>query len=153
MRSTAYHPQSNGMVERFHWQLKAALRARCSGADWLEHLPWVMLGLRAAPKEEAGCRQQRPHMAIHWCCPVSCSCLHMFHKPPAKMEIPSTIKPAKPTIKEEERCGSPGGHPRVRARGSGHRAAGHHVPRSILREGNVTARYRLSFFVYRLESM
>ena len=26
--STAYHPQSNGMVERFHWQLKDAFRAR-----------------------------------------------------------------------------------------------------------------------------
>ena len=23
-------------------------------ADWLDHLPWVLLELRAAPKEEAG---------------------------------------------------------------------------------------------------
>ena len=48
--TTAYHPQANSMVERFHRQL----RARCSSGDWLEHLPWVLLGLRAAPKEEAG---------------------------------------------------------------------------------------------------
>ena len=27
-RTTAYHPQSNGMVERFHHQLKAALKAQ-----------------------------------------------------------------------------------------------------------------------------
>ena len=47
-------PAVQRMVERFHRQLKAALRARCSGADWLEHLPWVLLGLRAAPKDEAG---------------------------------------------------------------------------------------------------
>ena len=47
-------PQANGMVERFHRQLKAALRAGCSSGDWLEHLPWVLLGLCAAPKEEAG---------------------------------------------------------------------------------------------------
>ena len=47
-------PQSNSKVERFHWQLKVALCARCSRADWLEHLPWVLLSLRATPKEEAG---------------------------------------------------------------------------------------------------
>ena len=49
-----YQPHSNGMVERFHRQLKAALCARFSGVDWLEHLPWVLLGLRAVPKEEDG---------------------------------------------------------------------------------------------------
>ena len=35
-------------------QLKAALHARCSEAAWLEHLPWVLLGLRASPKYETG---------------------------------------------------------------------------------------------------
>ena len=54
MQTTAYHPQSNSMVDCFHRQLKAVLRARCSGADWLEHLPWPLLVLRAVPKEEAG---------------------------------------------------------------------------------------------------
>jgi hypothetical protein len=42
------------MVERFHRTLKNALRARCSGIDWSGHLPWVMLGLRAVPKEDCG---------------------------------------------------------------------------------------------------
>ena len=39
------------MVERAHTQLKDALRAREAGADWPDHLPWVLLGLHAAPKE------------------------------------------------------------------------------------------------------
>ena len=29
VQTTAYHPQSNGMVEHFHWQLKGGLQARC----------------------------------------------------------------------------------------------------------------------------
>jgi len=51
--TTAYHQQSNGLVKRFHRQLKEALKARASGPAWLEHLPFVLLGLKAAPKEEA----------------------------------------------------------------------------------------------------
>jgi len=53
-QTTAYHPEANGMVERFHRRLKDALRARCASAAWAAHLPWVLLGLRAAPREEDG---------------------------------------------------------------------------------------------------
>jgi transposase InsO family protein len=52
--TTAFHPQSNGAVERFHRRLKDSLRARLAAADWPQHLPWVMLGLRAAPREDSG---------------------------------------------------------------------------------------------------
>jgi transposase InsO family protein len=52
--TSAFHPQSNGMIERFHRQLKEALRARQCGVAWAEHVPWALLGLRSAPKEESG---------------------------------------------------------------------------------------------------
>jgi hypothetical protein len=51
--TTAYHPQSNGMVERVHQQIKNALRSRECGPNWSAHLHWVLLGLRAAPKESS----------------------------------------------------------------------------------------------------
>ena len=52
VQTTAYHPEGNGMVERFHRRLKDALRARCAGPDWMDHLPWVMLGIPAMPRED-----------------------------------------------------------------------------------------------------
>ncbi|XP_066963468.1 uncharacterized protein [Macrobrachium rosenbergii] len=46
----AYNPAANGMVERTHHSLKVALRARCTDENWKAQLPWVLLGLRTAPR-------------------------------------------------------------------------------------------------------
>ena len=50
-RTTSYHTLAHGMVERSHRILKVAVTARCSGQNWMSHLPWVLLGLRTTPKE------------------------------------------------------------------------------------------------------
>jgi hypothetical protein len=50
-RTTAYHPACNGLVERFHRQLKAAIVCHAN-EKWTESLPWVLLGIRTAFKED-----------------------------------------------------------------------------------------------------
>ena len=47
-----FHPQSNGLVECFHRQLKVSLRARLAGSDWFYHLPLVLIGLRNVPRDD-----------------------------------------------------------------------------------------------------
>uniref|UniRef100_A0A2H1X147 SFRICE_030921 n=1 Tax=Spodoptera frugiperda TaxID=7108 RepID=A0A2H1X147_SPOFR len=51
-RTTAYHPACNGLVERFHRQLKAAITCHAN-VSWVESLPLVLLGVRSAFKEDA----------------------------------------------------------------------------------------------------
>ena len=55
IRTTSYHPIANGLVERFHRQLKAALKSHPSPGDWTVSLPMVLLGIRSAVKEDLNC--------------------------------------------------------------------------------------------------
>lgn len=51
VRTTAYHPQANGMIERQHRQLKASIRCH-NTEDWVDCLPLILLGIRTAVKED-----------------------------------------------------------------------------------------------------
>jgi cleavage and polyadenylation specificity factor subunit 1 len=55
IRTTAYHPSANGMVERFHRQLKASLMAQADPNRWVENLPITLLGIRCTVKNDLGC--------------------------------------------------------------------------------------------------
>lgn len=51
LKTTAYHPAANGLVERFHRQLKAAIKCH-NDERWTDALPIVLLGIRAAHRED-----------------------------------------------------------------------------------------------------
>lgn len=54
--SSAYHAQSQGVLERFHATLKSLLRAYCveMKRDWEEALPWLLLAARGVVQESTG---------------------------------------------------------------------------------------------------
>ena len=55
-KASAYHPQSQGALERFHQHVKSLLRAYCTElkADWEEDLPWLLLAAREVFQESTG---------------------------------------------------------------------------------------------------
>ena len=54
IRTTAYHPQSNGLIERFHRRLKDALRAHVDkdAQHWIDKLPFILLSIRTSLRED-----------------------------------------------------------------------------------------------------
>jgi cleavage and polyadenylation specificity factor subunit 1 len=55
LRTTAYHPIANGIIERFHRQLKAAFKSYPHPNHWTDSLPIILLGIRTAIKQDIGC--------------------------------------------------------------------------------------------------
>ncbi|XP_071442515.1 uncharacterized protein [Hetaerina americana] len=60
-QTSAYHPAANGMVERLHRQLKAAIRCH-GGNQWTDVLPVVLMGLRSTFREDI---QETPAEVIY----------------------------------------------------------------------------------------
>ena len=53
MKTTPYHPETNGIVERLHGTLGAMLtKATSRGLDWVGQIPFALFALRAAPNRE-----------------------------------------------------------------------------------------------------
>ncbi len=73
--TTSFHHQSNGMVERVHRQIKDALCAQEGGSAWLQHLPWVLLRLRATPKEDSNSSSAEQVMGTRLLLPGQMQCV------------------------------------------------------------------------------
>ena len=55
IKTTPYHPQSNGVLERLHGTLEAILtKATKKGHDWEKFLPLAMFSLRQCPNRDTG---------------------------------------------------------------------------------------------------
>ena len=56
IKSSAYHPQSQGALERYHQTLKTMLRAYCDECpdDWDKGIPFVLFATRDSPNESTG---------------------------------------------------------------------------------------------------
>ena len=53
INTMAYHPQTDGLVEKYNWTLIAMLAkvVERGGRDWDEHLPYILFAYRASQQQ------------------------------------------------------------------------------------------------------
>ena len=68
LNTTSYHPECDGMVERFNRSLKTMLRKRDAqfGNQWDRHLPGLMWAYRNAPHDTTG--EKPSFLLFGWDC-------------------------------------------------------------------------------------
>ena len=97
IQTTAYHPIANGIIERFHRQLKASIKSLPLPTDWFDGLPLILLGIRTALKEDIGCTADELvygttlHIPGQFCTPSLTSPLD-DHTNVARLKIMSQLK-------------------------------------------------------------
>ena len=55
IRTMAYHPLANGLVERFHRQLKGAMKCLSDTTHWIKALLLILLGIHTTFKQDCCC--------------------------------------------------------------------------------------------------
>jgi len=93
IRTTAHNPRANGMIERAHRTLKAALKAR--GGLWLDELPIILLGMRTRPDEDGSSAFSRVTGEQPLVPPIATSNIDMTELAIHLQKLPLNYKPTR----------------------------------------------------------
>ena len=79
--SSAYHAQSQGVLERFHQTLKSLLRSYCVelNQDWEEGLLWLLLAAREVVQDSTGFSPNELVFGHSECVDLSQCCVMLLH--------------------------------------------------------------------------
>merc|ERR1712015_327223 len=114
--TTAYHPASNGLVERQHRKMKDALKSRLEGRpDWHRELWAVLLGMRTAPRDDIGASTAELVFGM----PITV---------PGDLVEPREFKPASPELLRQVRQAAAG---RTPVPSSAHTTPTSHTPKDL----------------------